>query len=164
MGAAALSLVMRVANKQKRTPTPDPEAGGMPTCERKSRCHDVLKWRGESEEGWGAGRRRRGRGKDGRGCGRTEEAEGGSSRLRRHSPGASRHCGADAPPRIALSLGVCVCLSVCLSVRLGSRAPPGSTLEAMAKAVEDSAAVLVCVSKRYKESQACRTEAEYAFQ
>eukprot|EP00198_Chlamydomonas_reinhardtii_P000418 XP_001689753.1 predicted protein [Chlamydomonas reinhardtii] len=40
----------------------------------------------------------------------------------------------------------------------------GSTLEAMAKAVEDSAAVLVCVSKRYKESQACRTEAEYAFQ
>ena len=34
----------------------------------------------------------------------------------------------------------------------------------MAKAVEDSAAVLICVSKRYKESQACRTEAEYAFQ
>lgn len=34
----------------------------------------------------------------------------------------------------------------------------------MAKAVEDSAAVVVCVSKRYKESQACRTEAEYAFQ
>ncbi len=30
--------------------------------------------------------------------------------------------------------------------------------------MEDSAAVLVCVSKRYKESQACRTEAEYAFQ
>ncbi|KAL6761002.1 armadillo-type protein [Haematococcus lacustris] len=40
----------------------------------------------------------------------------------------------------------------------------GSTLEAMARAVEDSAAVVVCVSKRYKESQACRTEAEYAFQ
>lgn len=40
----------------------------------------------------------------------------------------------------------------------------GSTLEAMARAVEESAAVLVCVSKRYKESQACRTEAEYAFQ
>uniref|UniRef100_A0A7S0RZL4 ADP-ribosyl cyclase/cyclic ADP-ribose hydrolase n=1 Tax=Chlamydomonas leiostraca TaxID=1034604 RepID=A0A7S0RZL4_9CHLO len=40
----------------------------------------------------------------------------------------------------------------------------GSTLEAMARAVEESAVVLVCVSKRYKESQACRTEAEYAFQ
>lgn len=34
----------------------------------------------------------------------------------------------------------------------------------MARAVEDSAVVLVCVSKKYKESQACRTEAEYAFQ
>lgn len=40
----------------------------------------------------------------------------------------------------------------------------GSTLEAMALAVENAAAVLVCVSKKYKESQACRTEAEYAFQ
>ncbi|CAG9461007.1 unnamed protein product [Pedinophyceae sp. YPF-701] len=40
----------------------------------------------------------------------------------------------------------------------------GSTLEAMAHAVENSEVVLVCVSKRYKESQACRTEAEYAFQ
>lgn len=29
----------------------------------------------------------------------------------------------------------------------------GSTLEAMAKAVEGSAVVLVCISKRYKESQ-----------
>lgn len=29
----------------------------------------------------------------------------------------------------------------------------GSTLEAMAKAVEGSATVLVCVSKKYKESQ-----------
>jgi hypothetical protein len=40
----------------------------------------------------------------------------------------------------------------------------GSTLEAMANAVERSAVVLMCVSKGYKESQACRTEAEYAFQ
>ncbi|GAX76302.1 hypothetical protein CEUSTIGMA_g3747.t1 [Chlamydomonas eustigma] len=40
----------------------------------------------------------------------------------------------------------------------------GSTLEAMAMAVEGSAVVLICVSKKYKESQACRTEAEYAFQ
>ena len=29
----------------------------------------------------------------------------------------------------------------------------GSTLEAMAKAVEGSAVVLLCVSKKYKESQ-----------
>ena len=29
----------------------------------------------------------------------------------------------------------------------------GSTLEAMAKAVEESAVVLICVSKKYKESQ-----------
>ena len=29
----------------------------------------------------------------------------------------------------------------------------GSTLEAMAKAVEGSAVVLICVSKKYKESQ-----------
>ena len=29
----------------------------------------------------------------------------------------------------------------------------GSTLEAMAKAVEGSAVVLVCISKKYKESQ-----------
>jgi len=40
----------------------------------------------------------------------------------------------------------------------------GSTLEAMANAVEESDAVILCVSKGYKESQACRTEAEYAFQ
>ncbi|KAL9981622.1 hypothetical protein ACROYT_G010348 [Oculina patagonica] len=40
----------------------------------------------------------------------------------------------------------------------------GSTLEAMAKAVEDSAVVLVCVSQRYKESPNCRSEAEYAYQ
>lgn len=39
----------------------------------------------------------------------------------------------------------------------------GSTLEAMALAVEGAAAVIVCVTKKYKESQACRTEAEYAF-
>ena len=40
----------------------------------------------------------------------------------------------------------------------------GSTLEAMAKAVEDAAVVLVCVSQRYKESPNCRSEAEYAYQ
>lgn len=40
----------------------------------------------------------------------------------------------------------------------------GSTLEAMANAVEESDAIILCVSKGYKESQACRTEAEYAFQ
>ena len=40
----------------------------------------------------------------------------------------------------------------------------GSTLEAMAKAVEDSSVVLICVSERYKESPNCRSEAEYAYQ
>ena len=40
----------------------------------------------------------------------------------------------------------------------------GSTLEAMAKAVENASAVLVCVSQRYKESPNCRSEAEYAYQ
>ena len=40
----------------------------------------------------------------------------------------------------------------------------GSTLEAMAKAVENSAVVLVCVSQKYKESPNCRSEAEYAYQ
>ncbi|KXJ21747.1 uncharacterized protein LOC110253730 [Exaiptasia diaphana] len=40
----------------------------------------------------------------------------------------------------------------------------GSTLEAMARAVENSAVVLVCVSQKYKESSNCRSEAEYAFQ
>ena len=39
----------------------------------------------------------------------------------------------------------------------------GSTLEAMAKAVENAAVVLVCVSERYKESPNCRSEAEYAY-
>ena len=40
----------------------------------------------------------------------------------------------------------------------------GSTLEAMAKAVENSSVVLVCVSHQYKESPNCRSEAEYAYQ
>ena len=40
----------------------------------------------------------------------------------------------------------------------------GSTLEAMADAVERAGAIICCVSPKYKNSQACRTEAEYAFQ
>ncbi|KAL5013694.1 hypothetical protein ScPMuIL_007964 [Solemya velum] len=40
----------------------------------------------------------------------------------------------------------------------------GSTLQAMAEAVENSAVVLVCFSQRYKDSPNCRAEAEYAFQ
>ena len=39
----------------------------------------------------------------------------------------------------------------------------GSTLEAMAAAIESSDAIIMCISSRYKESQACRTEAEYAY-
>jgi len=37
----------------------------------------------------------------------------------------------------------------------------GSTLEAMASAVEESAIVLVCMTRKYKESPNCRSEAEY---
>ena len=40
----------------------------------------------------------------------------------------------------------------------------GSTLDAMAKAVENSSVVLVCVSERYKESPNCCAEAKNAFQ
>jgi hypothetical protein len=39
----------------------------------------------------------------------------------------------------------------------------GSILEAMAGAVEDSACVVVCMCSEYKESNACRTEGEYAY-
>ncbi|KAL8606718.1 hypothetical protein ACOMHN_018752 [Nucella lapillus] len=39
----------------------------------------------------------------------------------------------------------------------------GSTLQAMAEAVEQAEAVLMCMSPRYKDSDNCRTEAEYAF-
>ena len=40
----------------------------------------------------------------------------------------------------------------------------GSTLETRAKAVENAAVVLICVSQRYKENPNCRSEAEYAYQ
>ena len=39
----------------------------------------------------------------------------------------------------------------------------GSTLEAMAKAVEDACVVLICYSENYKLSNNCRAEAEYVF-
>lgn len=40
----------------------------------------------------------------------------------------------------------------------------GSSLEAMANALENSKAVLMCMSEKYKQSANCRAEAEYAFQ
>ena len=40
----------------------------------------------------------------------------------------------------------------------------GSTLEAMAKAVENASVVLICVSQKYKQRPNCRSEAEYAYQ
>lgn len=40
----------------------------------------------------------------------------------------------------------------------------GSTLESMARAVENASVVLVGVSQKYKESPNCRSEAEYTFQ
>ena len=39
----------------------------------------------------------------------------------------------------------------------------GSTLETMAKAVENSSVVLIYLSERYKESPNCRSEAEYTY-
>ena len=39
----------------------------------------------------------------------------------------------------------------------------GSTLEAMAEAVEGAAVILMCMSKAYQASRNCRSEAEYAF-
>lgn len=39
----------------------------------------------------------------------------------------------------------------------------GSTLDSMAAAVENAAAIVVCFSEAYKESLNCRQEAEYAF-
>ncbi|XP_053407665.1 uncharacterized protein LOC123547444 [Mercenaria mercenaria] len=40
----------------------------------------------------------------------------------------------------------------------------GSTVDAMADAVENSKIVLVCMSRKYKNSPNCRAEANYAFQ
>ena len=40
----------------------------------------------------------------------------------------------------------------------------GSTLETMAKAVEDAECFVMAVSDAYKNSPNCRAEAEYAFQ
>ena len=40
----------------------------------------------------------------------------------------------------------------------------GSTIEAMARAVENASVVLICVSQKYKQSPNCRSEAEYAYQ
>ena len=39
----------------------------------------------------------------------------------------------------------------------------GSSLESMARAVEDAECVLVCMTEKYKQSPNCRAEAEYAF-
>ena len=39
----------------------------------------------------------------------------------------------------------------------------GSSLESMANAIENSFAVLICISERYRESINCQAEAQYAF-
>ena len=39
----------------------------------------------------------------------------------------------------------------------------GSSLEAMAKAVEESACVLMCVTEKYRQSLNCQAEAQYSF-
>ena len=40
----------------------------------------------------------------------------------------------------------------------------GSSLEAMALAIENSSVILMCMTEKYKQSSNCRAEAEYAFQ
>ncbi|XP_039627314.1 uncharacterized protein LOC120540543 [Polypterus senegalus] len=40
----------------------------------------------------------------------------------------------------------------------------GSTLQAMAEAVENAYIIIMCISAKYKESPSCRTEAEYSFE
>ncbi|XP_072031673.1 uncharacterized protein [Amphiura filiformis] len=39
----------------------------------------------------------------------------------------------------------------------------GNILAAMANAVEKAAVILICVSRKYKDSESCRTEASYAY-
>ena len=39
----------------------------------------------------------------------------------------------------------------------------GSSLESMARAIENSACVLICMTEKYKQSPYCRAEAEYTF-
>ncbi|KAL3892368.1 hypothetical protein ACJMK2_004579 [Sinanodonta woodiana] len=39
----------------------------------------------------------------------------------------------------------------------------GAVTEAMAKAVEESYIILICMSQKYKDSANCKAEAEYAF-
>jgi len=50
-----------------------------------------------------------------------------------------------------------------ISVRIDIEQLEGSVLEKMADAVEESSVILVLLSSKYKESQECRTEAEYAY-
>ncbi|XP_068693610.1 uncharacterized protein [Montipora foliosa] len=40
----------------------------------------------------------------------------------------------------------------------------GSTLDSMAKAVEDASVVLICASQKYKDSSNCRSEADYVYE
>jgi hypothetical protein len=39
----------------------------------------------------------------------------------------------------------------------------GSSLDSMAKAIEDSFCVLMCVTEKYRQSVNCQAEAQYAF-
>jgi hypothetical protein len=39
----------------------------------------------------------------------------------------------------------------------------GSSLESMARAIEQSFCILMCMTEKYKQSANCRAEAEYAF-
>jgi len=49
------------------------------------------------------------------------------------------------------------------NIWIGIEQMEGSVLEAMASAIESSSLIIIGLSSHYKESQACRTEAEYAY-
>ena len=40
----------------------------------------------------------------------------------------------------------------------------GNIMDAMAQAIEQSKAILICMSEQYRRSNYCRAEAHYAFQ
>jgi hypothetical protein len=63
------------------------------------------------------------------------------------------------PPSFSVCFSLCLSLSPTLLCKSDIDHMSGSTLEAMAAAVEQASVVVMCVSAEYKDSAACRTEA-----
>ncbi|MGH0132218.1 UNVERIFIED_CONTAM: hypothetical protein FKN15_021639, partial [Acipenser sinensis] len=82
----------------------------------------------------------------------------------------NRRCRGYRSEEIAEGLGlIATCeknkiKSVGIKVWMDVEHMAGSTLQAMAEAVEKAYVVVICISPKYKESPNCRTEAEYSFQ